>query len=623
MEIELGKQNHFFENFSRDISAKFLIKEKRIKILKIVVLLLIFILFFRLGWLQIIEGSLWKYTAEINRVRVERIKAPRGLIWTRDKMLLAKNVPTFALSVVPADLSKDTKKRKQLLEKLCQEIGNNAKIDYQAIETAEKAPSYSYQKIVLIPSLDYKQFVSLRVKLKNWPGIVIEPALQRQYPQGEPFSHILGYLGKISPQEIARYPYYSINDFFPKAGVEKVYEPILRGKDGRKKVEVNSYGRQQKLLAIENPLSGKDVVLTINGALQEKIAKLLEKHLKKLNLSYGTVIALNPNNGEVLAVVSFPAYDNNIFISGSNQKRLKVLNQKDNPLVFRAISGLYPSGSTIKGALAAGALEEGIINENTKINSTGGIKVGHWFFPDWKRGGHGRVDVVDALANSVNTFFYYIGGGYGDFQGMGWQGINHYLELFGFGKKTGIDLPNEADGLLPTPLWKEKVKGEPWYLGDTYHLSIGQGDILATPLQIATYTMAIANGGTLYRPHLLFATIDTESKEKEYVDKEIIRDNFISKEYIKVVQKGFRAAVTRGSARYLRHFKPEVAGKTGTAEVKGKKPHAWFTCFAPYSNPEIVLTILIENGGEGFRVAVPLAKEILDWYWKHQEEETG
>ncbi|MCK4554296.1 penicillin-binding protein 2, partial [Candidatus Parcubacteria bacterium] len=280
------------------------------------------------------------------------------------------------------------------------------------------------------------------------------------------------------------------------------------------------------------------------------------------------------------------------------------------------ISGEYPSGSTIKPVIAAAALEEGIISEHTSFTSVGGIKVGQWFFPDWRAGGHGITDVRRAIAESINTFFYYIGGGHQDFKGLGIDRIYKYGELFGLNAQLGIDLAGEVSGFLPTKKWKEETKGERWYIGDTYHLSIGQGDILVTPLQVANYTSVFANGGALYRPHLVKQILSGGDKVFKEVEPVIIRDNFIGDYNIEIVRQGMRRTVTAGSARSLQSVPVAVAGKTGTAQWSSKKNHhAWFTGFAPYDNPEVVITILVEEGGEGSDVAVPIAKEFLEWYF--------
>jgi len=300
-------------------------------------------------------------------------------------------------------------------------------------------------------------------------------------------------------------------------------------------------------------------------------------------------------------LLSFPTYDNNSL--NDEQFWQKLSTDKNSPLINRAIAGLYPSGSIIKPVIALGALEEGLIDNETTVLSTGGIKIGKWFFPDWKPSGHGRVNLVDALSWSVNTFFYYIGGGYEGFEGLGPEKINFYLKSVGLGEKTGIDLPNEKAGFVPSKEWKEKTRNEPWYIGDTYNLSIGQGDLLVTPLQVANYTAAIANGGTLFEPSIL----KDSSK--------IIKEKIFKKENIDLVKLGLRAVVTRGSAQSLSSLGISVAGKTGTAQVEGASPHAWFTGFAPYPNPQIVITVLIENGGKGSNLAVKITKEILQYYF--------
>ena len=269
------------------------------------------------------------------------------------------------------------------------------------------------------------------------------------------------------------------------------------------------------------------------------------------------------------------------------------------------------------------ALQEGVINANTKILSSGGIRIGQWFFPDWRAGGHGSVNVKNAIAWSVNTFYYYIGGGYGDFKGMGIDSLIKYSKLFGLGAKTEIDLPGEALGLVPNQEWKrEKIK-EPWYIGDTYHFSIGQGYLLATPLQVANYTAAIANGGTLFKPHLAKEIIDEKGNLIKRIEAEELNANFIDKEKIDIVKEGMRETVTYGSARLLNYLPFSSAGKTGTAQWSSvKNTHAWYSGFAPYENPEIAFVILIEEGGEGSSVATPIANDILKWYFiEHKNQD--
>ncbi len=351
--------------------------------------------------------------------------------------------------------------------------------------------------------------------------------------------------------------------------------------------------------------------------LQEKAEEITENYISRSGLKRASVIVINPNNGEILALVSLPAYDNNLFAKGISQSDYdKFLNNPDHPLFNRSISGEFPSGSTIKPIFAAGALQEGVITENTSFLSNGGLRIGEWFFPDWKAGGHGMTNVRKAIAESVNTFFYYIGGGYQDFKGMGLSGLVKYSRLFGLGEMTGIDLHGERKGFVPTQAWKEETKNEPWYIGDTYHFAIGQGDVLVTPLQVANYTAAIANGGTLYKPHLVSKVLNTNNETVKEIRPEIIRSDFISAANLQIVREGMRQTITNGSARSLSIVPVAVAGKTGTAQWSTKKgPHAWFIGFAPYEKPTVAIMVLVEEGVEGSTMAAPIARDILQWYF--------
>jgi len=403
-------------------------------------------------------------------------------------------------------------------------------------------------------------------------------------------------------------------DLIGRTGLELYYEKELKGKDGQNKIEINALGQTEKVVSQTLPKDGQDIILTIDLDLQEYIDKILKKYIKLANSQAGTIIVSNPSNGEILAMLSYPSYDNNIFIQNNDSEYQRLSQDPDKPFIFRALVGEYPPGSIIKPLLAIAGLSEGIITPQTNIFSSGGIRIGQWFFPDWKKGGHGNTNLTKALAESVNTFFYYLGGGFKDFKGLGPQKIREYLSVFGLTKKTGIDLPGEKKGFIATPEWKMDHKNEPWYIGDTYHLSIGQGDILVTPLQVSNYTMALANNGTLFVPHIVKAfqnPVDATIKNKPL---QIANQDLFNVEYFKLVKKGMREAVLRGSARRLNDLAIKVAGKTGTAQVGGNKPpHAWFIGFAPYDNPEIALTILIENGGEGSAIAIPAAKEIFSF----------
>ncbi|MBI3290702.1 penicillin-binding protein 2, partial [Candidatus Falkowbacteria bacterium] len=342
-------------------------------------------------------------------------------------------------------------------------------------------------------------------------------------------SHILGYVGKIEENQLEDYlnSGYLIDDHVGKAGLEFFYENELKGVNGREQVEVDAIGAAKEVIASERPIPGNNLILTIDSELQAVAEKSLQKALSSYGKRRGAVIIMDPNSGEVLAMVSLPTFDNNIFSRGiSREDFSKLINDPDKPLYTRAISGEYPSGSTFKMIVGAAALEEGIINSWTGFSSVGGIRVNQWFFPDWKFGGHGWTTITKALAESVNTFFYTIGGGYEDFVGLGVEKIKAYAVRFGLTQKLGIDLPNEAAGFFPSIAWKEKTKGERWYVGDTYNLSIGQGDILITPLQLALWTSTFANGGTVYKPYVVKEILDAGNSVSREIKPRVLNEDF-------------------------------------------------------------------------------------------------
>ncbi len=583
----------------------------------------------RVAWLQIIKGDYYYSMAEGNRIRSQRIEARRGIIYDRNRRPLSRNTANFLLYFVPVDLPAKGDKLDKIIGEISRILGNQTKDDIKKkLGKIGRRSLEAYQPLFIADNIGYDKAMLLYLKSDKWPGVVMVDRPRRAYDLfcsgggGKScvfsLSHILGYTGKISPEELKKFgKEYSPIDYIGKMGIEYFWEPDLRGVNGKKKIEVDAFGKEKKIISEQKAEDGHNLVLSIDTALQKKLEEVMAAELKKLKLKKGAAIVMDPNNGEILALVSLPAYDNNVFARGITAKEYNnLISRSDNSLFNRAISGEYPSGSTIKPVIAAAALQEGVINENTAFLSVGGIRIGRWFFPDWKAGGHGETSVRKAIADSVNTFFYYIGGGYKDFKGLGVGRIVKYEKLFGLGAQTGIDLPGEASGFLPTKEWKKEVKGERWYIGDTYHLAIGQGDILVTPLQIAMFTSVFANGGKLYRPHLVKEILSSNDQLIRNIEIIPVRENFISDYNINIVREGMRRAVTRGSARSLNSLPVAAAGKTGTAQWSSKKkPHALFTGFAPYDNPKIVITVLIEQGGEGSFVAVPIAKEVMAWYF--------
>lgn len=597
------------------------------------------IIFSRLIYLQIISGAKYRTLAENNSERILPIPSERGLIYDRKGRLLTKNIPNFFVVLVPLDLPRAKVEKEAVLEELSAIVGmEKNKID----ELIQEYNHYRNDSIIIKEDVDYETALKIQIASADLPGVHIQRGSKRLYlnslgdlnlNQSDSYtnnnsstlimslSHILGYVGKLNPVELEEN--YSLgylpSDSIGKVGVENSYENILRGKYGRRRIEVNSAGKEQSVLAEYAPESGSHLELSIDVAMQNQLEQIMQNYFKKFNKSKGAGIVMDPRNGKILAMVSLPSFNNNDFSGGiDNETYSRYLENPDQPLFNRNISGTYPSGSTIKMVFASGALQEGIINAATSFLSNGGLRIGQWFFPDWQFGGHGQTNVRKSIAWSVNTFYYYIGGGYHDFVGLGLEKLVTYLKLFGFGSDLGIDIIGEQSGFIPSREWKKETKKESWYIGDTYNLSIGQGDLLVTPLQIASLTAVVANGGSLYRPKLVNAIIHPDTNAKEEVKPELVRSNFISPNNMATVRLGMKDCVEYGSCRQLSSLPFPAAGKTGTAEWGNNKPnHAWFTSFAPFDNPRIVVTVLVEEGEEGSRISAPIAYDFYKWWWNY------
>ncbi len=572
----------------------------------------------RAAQFQLAEGSTYRARAEGNRSRIEWIPADRGIIYDRNGVPLVSNVPTFAATVVPADLPKEDAERKELVATVADTLG----ITPLDIEThLDEFGSFMAAPVAVHENLDHDQSVLLSIAAMRWPSIAVRTGMRREYAYRDSagsLAHLLGYQGKISPSELdaGRESGYLPTDLVGKSGLERQYETALRGTYGRKRIEVDATGRQKTVIAEEPSVPGANIVLAIDLDLQEQAEAALKRSLALHRKTRGSVIVMRPETGEVLAMVSEPHFDNTLFSEGISQEDFRLLNENpDHPMFARAISASLASGSVFKPVVAAAAIDEGIVTPATSFLSTGGLRIGQWVFPDWKAGGHGITNLAKALAESVNTWFYIVGGGYDGREGLGIDRMMEYAKRFGFGSTLGIDLPGEGAGFLPSREWKESVTNEPWYIGNTYHASIGQGDILVTPLQVASMTAAIANGGALMRPQVVNAYI-TSDGERTVVAPEVITPQVVSDRAIAAVREGMRQAVTLGSARSLSLLPVSAAGKTGTAQWSSTKaPHAWFTSFAPYENPELVITVIVEEGVEGSVAATPVAREIYAWYF--------
>ena len=588
---------------------------------------LISLLFFRTFQLQAIEGKNFLAKAYENKYILKGIQAERGVIYDQNLKQLVFNIPRFDLVLEKENLPQSDK------EKILKEVSQILKIDLKNLE--KKIQEGKEPKIKISQILDHQTLIILETKIEELPGFKIEQSLTRDYLDGQTFSHLMGYLSKIKSEELKKEPeFYSILDYVGREGIEKSYEEILRKNPGKLRIERDALGNIISKEIISLPESGKSLVLWLDSDLQKKIREELEKKIKEFEARGGAAVALDPRTGGVLALVSSPSFDNNLFQKGSDTEAIeKILKDPRDPLFNRALSGQYLIGSTIKPLIALAALEEKIISPEKKIYAGGFIEIPHRYNPeivyrfgDWAI--HGWTDLRKAIAQSVNVYFYTIGGGYGDQKGLGPTKIKKYLQLFGWGEIAKIDLPipEWATGLVPDPQWKKKTIGEAWWDGDTYHFSIGQGYILVTPLQVATAYSAIANGGKLLEPRVVQKIVDSEKNLIEEIQPKVIRENFINPKNLQIVREGMRWAVTGqnsplASAVLLNNLPVSAAAKTGTAQVfrKGCKDcyNIWISVFAPYEDPEIVLTIMLEDvrGLPSHLVAVPMAKEILNWYF--------
>lgn len=581
----------------------------------------------RAGYLELHKGEEYRSLAEGNRLRIAAVPAERGVIHDRNGVLLVRNVPAFTLTVTPADLPRDAEERSDLVVRIAESVGITP-VDVE--KALRNYPSNLASPVPIKEHLEYEQAVRLDIASGHMPGVSLKAGTKREIllqPEGtsQPImslSHVIGYQGRINEAEYARLrdEGYLPTDAIGKTGVESSYETELRGTYGRKQIEVDALGREQKVLASDDPVQGMDVTLAIDAKLQAEAERSLKASAGLNGRGRASAVAMDPKTGEILALVSLPGYDANMFARGISSKEYKELLEDPNqPLYPRAVSGLFPPGSTAKLVVAAAALAEELVTTGTTVRSTGGIRYGAWFFPDWKPGGHGVTNVVKAIAESVNTFFYAVGGGWEHIEGLGIERIERYYRLFGVGERLGIDLPGEGKGFVPSAAWKERVKDEPWYIGDTYHVSIGQGDLLSTPLQVAAWTAVFANGGDLVTPHVVKQIRSDRTIRR--IEPEPVARQVVAPEVVEIVRRGMRETALTGSARSLSTSAWPMAGKTGTAQWReGEPTHAWFTGFAPYDDPQIVVTVLIEAGGEGSRAATPVARDIMEAWLRPRDE---
>jgi penicillin-binding protein 2 len=573
----------------------------------IVVGIVFILLVFSLWKIQILDHKKYWRQSEANRIREIILPPQRGLIKDRNGKILATNIASFQVSIVRENC--------QDIEQSLQRISRLLNLELPVLR--ERIDKYNYlplfQPIVIKDNLELKEVSRVKARQAEFPELIIQAEPKREYLYETLAAHVIGYLQEISQKEIGqadgkRRP----GDLVGKTGIEREYENLLVGREGRVLEIADSLGRKRGEISREESVPGNDIKLTLDFALQSRAEELLEGR-------EGAVVVLDPRTGEILALASFPTFDPNKFISRfSPEEWLNLLQDPEFPLENRAIRGLYAPGSIFKLTIALGALESRVVNEWNSFYCSGSTRIYGHPFSCWFKGGHGSMNLTNGIKNSCNIYFYQVG------KLMGIEEIARYARMLGLGALTGIDLPGEKEGLVPDPDWKRRVRNEPWYPGETISVSIGQGPLQVTPLQIAMHTALLANRGKRVIPHLL---INKESDRTKAVQAEIQESIFNT-----VITGMWKSVNEEGTGRASKVQGFDICGKTGstqvvstaTAEKLGKsekivKTHSWYTGFAPRVNPEIVVTILVEYGGTGGATAAPLARELYSLYKENHD----
>lgn len=578
------------------------------RILFVIMSLLVAVIIVRLWYLQIYKGSQLEYYSQNNHLRRIDIIAPRGKLYDRNGLLLADNNVSYSLYITPPEFKyTEEEKLSQIVDMKVQDL--DAKLSVW--------DGFSYTPLLIDPYLSWEQVSQILADKPFLPGVAVQWQTKRFYLDGKGMSHVLGYVREIGEEELdalnKKYPdRYVSGDFIGKYGIEKMYENDLSGKDGAIVKLVDASGKEIKTYTYIDPVQGESISLTIDARLQDYTSGLMQGYV-------GCAVAMDPATGAILAMVSEPSFDINNFSSYLTPAEWSsVANNPDHPLENKCIQGMFAPGSTYKPVLAIAGLNERAISPEKTISDPGYFIVGNRVYHDWKKGGHGIVDMHKAIVQSCDTYFYRLG------TVLGVDTIAKYARLLGFGKPTGIDLPSEKPGLVPTSAWKEQTFHEPWYPGDTPPIAIGQGYDLVTPLQLLVAYTAIANGGSIMRPHvLLYPTATTQ----DYIVSKL----GVNEKILDVIRKGLLGVVNEphGTAPGARLKDIQVAGKTGTAQVikegafrnipESKIPvmyrdNAWFVAFAPYESPRIAVVVLVEHGGHGGFASAPIAKNMINFY---------
>ncbi|MCG9478633.1 MAG: penicillin-binding protein 2 [Actinomycetia bacterium] len=592
------------------------------------------VLVLRLYYLQVMSGEVLAQEAQENIIRSQTVAAPRGNIYDRNGELLVKSVPVQAVAVEPRSVlaSEDTLKF----------LSSNLEIGYDQLVKKLQETNISYlERIILAQDIDNETLIVFKENLENLPGVEIIDVFKREYNFDFLASHILGYTGEIDEEKLSSEQYkdkYEGGDQIGISGIEQYYEPVLKGVKGKVTYEVDPLGRPVSTVEKIDYIPGNDIYLTLDIELQRKVEEYLHQAIEDIRLKEvekgseetfkvtgGSVVILEADTGEVLSMASYPTYDPEVFIGGISSRDWAYLNDPENvyPLNNRSVMG-YPPGSVFKIVTSYAGLAEEVIDENSRVTCTG-----TWYglgrsFPKlcWNRSGHGSLNIYGGIKNSCDSFFYEIGLRLFSKHNNEEELLQKYSRLFGFGSKTGVDLPYEDAGVVPDREWKkEYFKGQVektvWYPGDTVNMSIGQGDLLVSPLQLAQSYMILANRGSYQEVHLLKDIKDYTGDAFLNVDTNLDRTIELNENYVDMIETGLDLVVSEGTAAYRFLGFPldriPIAGKTGTAEFAGRQDFAWFASYAPLDNPKYVVVAMLEEAGGGSSAAAPLVKDIYSY----------
>jgi penicillin-binding protein 2 len=577
-------------------------ESERILRISYIVIVVFLLLIMRLWQLQVLQGSKYRELSEVNRLRIITIPAPRGILFDRNGIPLVKNSSYYCASIIYGEFDKS---KTDLLSRVL-----NVQVE-EILAKINKEGLSPFTPIRLKQGLTFNEVAYIESRRSDFPGLIIEVDASREYIYGSIGSHLIGYLGKPNPSQFKDPAFRDVppDAFIGQWGAEMLFDKSLRGTPGERIIEVDSLGREIRLLKENPPVKGEDIRLSLNINLQKEAEEAFGERA-------GAFVAIKPDTGEILGLVSRPSFDPNLFAKGISYEEWIALTQDNKrPMLNRALQSQYPPGSTFKIITAIAGIEEGVITPETKVECRGGIHYGGWHFGCWRKEGHGVMSLHRALVESCDVYFYEVG------KRLGIDKIYDYASSFGLGKETGFKLVNERSGIIPNTKWKKERKKQKWYLGETLNTAIGQGYVAVTPIQMAVMISAIANGGNIYKPTLVKDAIPVLSGKAK------ARPGTLG-----IVKRALSGVVNEpgGTGWAAKSEVATICGKTGTAQVVAMKggsqyqaerfrDHAWFVAFAPAEKPEVALSVFVEHGGHGGGAAAPIAKRAIEGYLRNSE----